>query len=152
MSHDILTYMSRAGVPMTLNNKLKLREVNTKNQSELYISLLEYIDSLTPDIFPTITDASIYAGINEKTLLSFEARSIEGSDIRGILNIIRDRSKSYLMHNGLNNKINGKLTAMLLGANHDMQSKPTELTQNNTFNISPELLAEAILLSKSPHK
>jgi hypothetical protein len=52
------------------------------------------------------------------------------------------------MDNGLSNKINGKLTGLLLSSEHQVNEKPQQLTQNNTFNISPELLAEAIELSR----
>jgi hypothetical protein len=46
-------------------------------------------------------------------------------------------------------KTDSKLTGLLLKADHGLIEKPQQLTQNNYLNISPDLLAEAIELSRS---
>lgn len=146
--------MSNRNITQSPATKLKIGLANKKDHSDLHDSLEDYISKLTPADFPSIVSACIYAGVSEKAVLSYELRTTDNSDIRGLLDNIRMLQKKYLLDNGLSNKINGKLTGLLLSSDHGINDRPQQLTQNNTFNISPELLAEAIELSrkKAPSK
>ncbi len=141
--------MSNRNISQTSQTKLKISLANKKDHTILINSLEEYIAGLTPSDFPSIVSACLHANINEKAVLSYELRTSEDSDIRSLLDKIRMMQKKYLLDNGLSNKINGKLTGLLLSSDHGINDKPQNLTQNNTFNISPELLAEAIELSRT---
>lgn len=140
--------MSNSGTIRTEESKRKLSVSNTRDHTELYNRLEEYISNLKENDCPLIVSASLYAGVSEQALLNHELRTTEESKLRELLNKIRMLQKDFLIRNGLANKINGKLTGLLLSAEHGINEKPQQLTQNNTFNISPELLAEAIEISR----
>lgn len=140
--------MSTKGNELSIITRHKIGLANQKDRTELHEKINSYIEGLKAVDFPSIVSASLYAGISEKTLLSYEARTAEDSDIRILLTHIRDLQKQYLIEKGLSRLIDGKLTGLLLRADHGLKDEPTNLTQNNTFNVSPELLAEAIELSK----
>lgn len=140
--------MSNSGTIRTEESKRKISVANTRDHTELYNRLEEYISNLKENDCPLIVSASLYAGVSEQALLNHELRTTEESKLRELLNKIRMLQKDFLIRNGLANKINGKLTGLLLSAEHGINDRPQQLTQNNTFNISPELLAEAIEISR----
>lgn len=140
--------MSNRNIPQATQTKLKIALAHKKDYTELHEKLEEYLSKLTPLDFPSIVSASLHAGVSEKAVLSYELRTTENSEIRSLLDKIRMLQKKFLMDNGLSNKINGKLTGLLLSAEHNLNEKPQQLTQNNTFSIAPELLAEAIEISR----
>jgi hypothetical protein len=141
--------MSNKGMAHTLATRQKMSLSTTKDRTLLLDTIVEYIKSLQSSDFPSITRCAIYCGLSEKTLLSYEMRSPEDSEIRVLLDVIRDMAKASLMENGLKKAFDGKLTAFLLQANHGLKTEAPHLTQNNTFNVSPEILAEAIELTRS---
>lgn len=140
--------MSNKNIPQTDNTKFKVALANKKDYTELHEKLQEYIDQLKPDDVPSIVAASLYAGVSENSVIKYEIRTTENSDIRQLLDNIRMLQKNFLISKGLYNKINSPLAMRLLSAEHNLNEKPQQLTQNNTFNISPELLAEAIEISR----
>ena len=85
--------MSNKGIKQTAITKAKISIANKKDRAELHRRLTAYIKSLTPDDFPSIVSASIYASINERTLLSYESRTEENSEVRIILDDIRALQK-----------------------------------------------------------
>lgn len=141
--------MSNKGTQLSIISKTRISLANTKDRTELHAKINEYIESLKENDFPSITKASLFAGVSEKMLLSYEARTAENSNIRVLLDHIRDLQKEYLTVNGLQNKTNSNLTILLLKANHDLKDSPTQLTQNNNFNLTPEILAEALELARN---
>lgn len=146
--------MSNRNIQQTNQTKFKISLANQKDHTLLHEKITEYIDKLQPQDFPSIVSACLYAQVSEKAVLSYELRTTENSEIRSLLDKIRMLQKEYLIKNGLANKINSPLTLRLLSAEHNLNEKPQNLTQNNTFNISPELLAEALEISrkKAPSK
>jgi len=92
--------------------------------------------------------SSIHADISEQALLNYEARTEDASNIRVLLDRIRAKQKEYLMVNGLNKKSSSAIVKLLLTAHHGITETPSNLTQNNIFSISPELLNEALELSR----
>lgn len=141
--------MSFKGNKQTPQNKLAVSIATKKDHTVLLESLETYISQLKPQDFPSIVSACLCANMSEKAVLSYEMRQPEESTIRSLLDKIRMLQKKFLLDNGLSNKINGKLTGLLLSSDHGINDKPQQLTQNNTFNLSPELLAEAIELSRT---
>lgn len=140
--------MSNKNIPQPEASKFKMGLTNKKDYTELHEKLKEYISQLKPDDVPSIVSASLYANVSENTVIKYEIRTTENSEVRQLLDKIRMLQKDFLIRNGLYNKINGPLTMRLLSAEHQINEKPQNLTQNNTFNISPELLAEAIEISR----
>jgi len=141
--------MSTTGQTLSTLTKYKIGLANSKDRTELYARVNKYIEGLKDSDFPMIVSASLHAGISEQALLNHEALTAENSEIRVLLNHIRDKQKEYLVKKGLLKEIDGRLTGLLLKADHGLKEEPTNLTQNNTFNVSPEILAEAILLSRT---
>lgn len=144
--------MTTLGQNLSLETRQKISLAKTKDRTELHKKIEEYILALTEKDFPSITRAAIYAGISEKALLAYELRTGENSEVRILLDTIRDLAKATLMENGLNKKFDARLSSFLLQANHGLKTEPTHLEQNNIFNVSPEILAEAIQLTRSPKK
>lgn len=140
--------MSNKGISQSLATRQKISLANTKDRTELLEKIGGYIDGLKDNQFPSITACALHAGIGEKALLAYELRTAENSDIRIMLDIIRDRQKEYLTINGLNKTNDSRMSILLLKANHGLKEEPTALTQNNSFNVSAEILAEALELSR----
>lgn len=147
--------MSNAGNKHTSIAKRKIGLANAKDRAKIDKLVSNYISTLKPQDFPSLTDAALYAGIAEKNLIAYEISTPDGSKIREALDEIRDRQKSFLMKNGLFRVTDSRITGLLLEANHGVKKDtPNNLTQNNIFNVSPEVLSEAISLSreKKPKK
>lgn len=145
--------MSTKGKELTTETKYKISLSKQKDRTKITTLLKEYISMLTDPkefLIPSIVSASLYAGISKKALLTWELQTAEDSEVRQILEFIRDYEEKYLRENGLLGRTDSKLTTLLLKADHGLQETPTQLTQNNTFNVSPELLAEAIEISRKP--
>ena len=144
--------MSNKGTKQTAITKARISLAKKKDRAELMIKLTGYISSLEETDFPSIVSASLHAGINEKALLSYESRTEENSDVRIILNDIRALQKKMLIEKGLVNKYNPSIATLLLKANHGIIDQPRTQTQNNIFNISPDLLSEALEISRDSKK
>jgi hypothetical protein len=140
--------MTTKGNKLSTATKFKISLANQKDRTELHAKLQEYIQS-PPDNEPiSILNAAIHAQISESALLHYEARTAENSEIRQLLTQLRDLSKSQLITKGLKKEYDTRLTGKLLEYNHNMKTENPNLTQNNIFNVSPEILAEALELSK----
>lgn len=145
--------MSTKGKELTMSTKYKISVSKTKDRSKIVGKLREYKTLLTdPEekgLIPSIVSASLYAGISKKSLLAWEITTADNSEVREILDFIRDLEEKYLREMGLLGKTDSKLTTLLLKADHGIQETPQQLTQNNTFNVSPDILAEAIEISRT---
>lgn len=150
--HVLHQNMSNKGIPQTLATRRKISLANQKDRAFILEKIAYYVEMIqTPEwksTFPSVTSASILAGINEKNLIAYELTTPDGSDIRLLLDTIRDLQKERLMERGLNKLYDSKIVSLLLKAHHGLREEPTQLTQNNTFNVSPEILAEALQLSR----
>ena len=143
--------MSTKGRQLATTTKFKIAIANRKDRAELHNSLVEFIHKAqqNPKRYrPSVLNAAIFSGISESALLHYEARSPENSEIRQLLAHIRDLSKQNLIENGLKGKFNSNLTTRLLEANHNLAAQPQNLSQTNIYNVSPDILADAIKLSK----
>lgn len=120
----------------------------TKYSKETSRRVMHYIKECQKNNgFPTIEQLAAKLAIGTRTIYTWET---EYSEFRHTLEILRDAQRDLLIRGGLSNKYNARFAAFLLKVNHGMYDKqPTVLaTQNNTFNVSPELMAEAIFLIK----
>lgn len=145
--------MSTKGKELTTTTRYKIAVAKQKDRTKIVEKLQEYISILVDpkekEVIPSLVSASLYAGISKKALLAWELTTAENSEVRQLLDFIRDIEEKYLRENGLLGKTDSKLTGLLLKADHGLIEKPQQLTQNNYLNISPDLLAEAIELSRS---
>lgn len=141
--------MSNKGNKHTALAKRRIGIEKIKDRAKIDKLVNTYISSLKPTDFPSLTDAALYARISEKTLIRYEISTEEDSNIRLLLDEIRDRQKSYLMKNGLNKTIDSRLTGLLLQAHHNLKPDQPNLSQTNIFNVSAEVMADAIALARS---
>lgn len=97
--------------------------------------------------FLTIEGLASELGVGTRSLYGWEK---EHSDFLRTMDMLRDAQRDQLLRGGITNKYNARFAAFLLKANHGMQDKqpPINATQNNYMNVSPELLAEAIRLTR----
>ncbi len=124
----------------------------TKFTQETPKRVLNYIrDCQNKEEFPTIEHLSSVLGVGTRTLYAWEA---EHSEFQQTMDMLRDAQKNLLIRGGLTNKYNSRFASFLLKANHGMSdTKPLiNATQNNTFNVSPEILADAIEIMRIKDK
>jgi hypothetical protein len=140
--------MSNKGISQSLETRKQISTSNTKDRTELLLRIKSYIVGLTNSDFPSLTRAAIQAGISEKALLALESRTEENSELRIMLDMIRDLSKASLMEGGLKKVYDARMSTFLLQANHQLKTDPPTLNQTNNFNVSPEILAEALDISR----
>lgn len=102
--------------------------------------VLNYINNCqkTNDI-PTIEQLAFQLGVGVRTLYAWEETH---SDFQQTMDMLRSAQRDLLIRGGLTNKYNSHFASFLLKANHGMQDKQSlvHATQNNNFNISPELM------------
>jgi len=121
----------------------------TKYTQETPKRVISYIKKCQEkEEFPTIEHLSSHLGIGTRTLYAWEQ---EYSEFQQTMDMLRDAQRHLLISGGLTNKYNARFASFLLKANHGMtDAKPlVSATQNNIFNnISPELLAEAMKITR----
>lgn len=145
--------MSTKGKELTTTTKYKISVAKTKDRTEIVEKLRGYVNILIDpeekNQIPSIVSASLYAGISKKALLAWELTTAENSEVREILDFIRDCEEKFLRENGLLGMTDSKITSMILKAEHGLEEKPQNLTQNNNFNVSADILAEALEISRT---
>lgn len=118
----------------------------TKFTKETPKRVMHYIKMcIKDDEFPTIEHLASVLGVGTRTLYAWEEAH---SDFQQTMDMLRDAQRHLLISGGLTNKYNSRFASFLLKANHGMQDKQplVHATQNNNFNVSSELMADAIKL------
>lgn len=135
---------------MALATRNKIGIANQKDRAKIDKAVKDYILTLKDEDYPQLTECAQHAGISERTLIRYELSTPEDSEIRLLLDFIRDEQKTRLIKNGLKGNYNSKLVMFLLERTQGMKQDPQSLSQTNIFNgVSPELLAEALALTRS---
>ncbi len=118
----------------------------TKYTKETSRRVLHYIKKCQKEEdFPTIEHLASELGVGTRTLYAWEEAYPE---FQHTMDMLRDSQKHLLISGGLSNKYNARFASFLLKANHGMQDKQplVHATQNNNFNVAPEIMADAIKL------
>lgn len=118
----------------------------TKFTKETPRRVIRYIkDCQNNNDFITIESLASVLGIGTRTIYLWEK---EHSKFMQTMDMLRDAQRDQLLQGGLTNKYNARFAAFLLKANHGMQDKAPSVhaTQNNTFNVPAEIMADAIKL------
>lgn len=141
--------MSNKGNHHTEIAKRRIGAANQKSRAIIDSKSKEYLQGLNEEDFPSVTECALHAGIAEKNLIAYEMSTADGSKIRQVLDELRDRQKLWLLKNGIKNKANTKIAILLLQAQHGLTPQAPSLTQTNIFNVSPDVLAEALSRQKA---
>ncbi|MBV6446388.1 MAG: hypothetical protein IFNCLDLE_02686 [Ignavibacteriaceae bacterium] len=97
-------------------------------------------------LLPTIQGYCLAAGISPSYLYSLAQ---EMPEVEEIIEMIQVKQEEYLLTRPFTEKANVLMSMFLLKAKHHYQDEPKQLTQNNNFNISPDILADAIKLMRA---
>lgn len=148
----------RTGTPppvQTPSIRRKIGLANTKFKIPDLVKLgeqyLSEIDSAKPEDkkVPTMAGFCLVAGISRSRLWELSQNSPEISDLLEQINM---RQEQLALEGGLTNKTNPVFSIFLLKSKHGYQDQSPTLSQTNNFNISPDLLADALALMKTNSK
>ena len=138
--------MSNKGNKLSVETKGKIALSNTKLTNKLLTKLFnDYINYLNENEkqLPSVVNFCVLSGINSTYLYEL---SLSNPQVTEILNNIRQLQENYCLSRGITNQANPIFSMFLLKSKHDYKDNPQNLTQNNNFNISPDLLADALKL------
>lgn len=99
-----------------------------------------------PKELPTIQGFCLVAGISPSYLYQLAETNPEVADI---IELIKVKQEQYCLTNGITGRANPIFSMFLLKSKHRYHDSPQQLTQNNSFNVSPDILADAIKLMRS---
>jgi hypothetical protein len=136
--------MSRKGTKQTEATKAKISLANTKHDIAILESqAIAYIENLKPDTLPTLSGLCLAIAIDHRNINDFRMQSPK---LDKLCAYIENLQEEYLINNGLHNRVNPGFAQFLLKTKHNYKENPTQLTQNNYTNISPDVLAEALTI------
>lgn len=127
--------MGKIGRPTKYNNRVNKRVMDyTKNCQE-------------NDKFPTIEELASILNVGTRTI--YEWIDIY-DDFSQTIEMLRDLQRQMLVSKGLKGEYNSRFSIFLLKANHKFRENEPLIntSQNNNFNISPDLLADALKLMR----
>ena len=132
---------------LATRQKIALKKQKISN-ADLIQAATDYLNKYAQSSagFPTIAELARHIGITQSTL---KDRATTLPDLTRIIEIIRDRQEHLLIRGGLNGSYNSNFAQFLLKSKHNYADLPTQLTQNNNFTISADVLAEALKLTNS---
>jgi hypothetical protein len=110
-----------------------------------------YIANLNnnPDTMPTLQGYCLEAGVSPSNLNDYRVKFPE---VDQLCDTITLEQENFLLTRAINNKSNPIFSMFLLKSKHGYHDQPQSLTQNNSFNISPDLLADALKLMAGKSK
>jgi len=147
--------LSNKGTKQTPQTKKLISEKNKELSIPQLIQLAnEYINQLAINTkqLPTISGLAIYLKVNRTYLYELASNNPELADIMDNIELLQEE---YCLTRGITNQANPIFSMFLLKSKHNFKDNPQQLTQNNNFNISPDLLADALKLmeeNKNPAK
>lgn len=113
-----------------------------------------YIDNILNEdekkkTIPSIVGLCLYIGISRSRIYELADKWQEVSDI---LEYIRMMQEDKALQGGMTNRLNPIFSMFLLKGKHSYIDTAPALNQTNNFNISPDLLADAIKLMREKNK
>ena len=144
--------MSTKGTKLSSATRHKISLVKTKHtKTDLLKTATEYISYLQDNEkqLPTLSGYCLRAGIHPTNLRDY---TIKFPEVCQLVETIALMQEQYCLTRGITNRANPIFSMFLLKSKHEFKDQPQKLEQNNTFNISPDLLADALDLMKSKKK
>ena len=137
------------GRKVSLATRQKISLSKTKHTKDsLMASAIEYINYIEegkPEDkrIPSIVGFCLVAGISRSRLYDLAQTIPEVSDIVEYIGMMQE---DRAIQGGMTNKLNPIFSMFMLKSKHGYQDTSPKLTQTNNFNISPDLLADALAL------
>lgn len=150
LCYDVF-YMSNTSKPHALTTRQKISLSKTKYTKPVLIEgATNYIERIlsqdkSDKLFPSIVGLCLEIGISRSRLYELADKWQEVADI---LEYIKMMQEETALQGGITNRLNPIFSMFILKGKHGYIDSPQQLTQNNTFNISPDLLADALQLMK----
>ena len=110
---------------------------------------LDRQDDKKRKLIPTIVGLCLEIGISRSRMYELADKWVEVSDILEYVSMLQE---DKALQGGMTNRLNPIFSMFLLKSKHSYQDQPKQLHQTNNFNISPDLLADAIKLMRSKNK
>jgi len=98
---------------------------------------------------PTLTGLALSMGIHIDKLTHYRTKYPE---LEKYIKLVETLQQEYALTRGITNQANPIFSIFLLKTRHGYNDQPQQLTQNNTFNISPDLLSEALKIMHKDKK
>lgn len=146
--------MSTKGQTLSTTTREKMSLSKTKiSKLHLIQSGHDYIASLfnnKQELIkpPSIVGYCLKAGISRSRLYEILPGMPELADTIEYIEMLQEQ---YAIYAGFTTK-QGNFAQFILKSRHNYRDNPQTLTQNNTFNISPDILADALELMNKPKK
>jgi hypothetical protein len=144
--------MSTKGTQLTTQTKQAISQAKTKiTREHLLESANIYLERLASDNteLPTLQGYCLEANIHPTNIQDY---ALKYPEVNQVINKITMLQEQYLLTRGITSKANPVFSIFLLKSKHNYLDTPQQLTQNNTFNISPDLLADALQIMNKPGK
>ena len=144
--------MSTKGTHLSVATRSKISLLKTKhNKTDLIHAGKVYFERLSSNDkeLPTLAGYCLEAGIHPTNLRDYAVKFPEVNQLAETIALLQEQ---YCLTRGITNRANPIFSMFLLKAKHEFKDQPQKLEQNNTFNISPDLLADALDLMKTKKK
>ena len=116
------------------------------------VSYLESLASTDPEKsvpIPSIVGMCLHCGISRSRLYELLPSMPKVADIVEYIEMLQEQ---FAINEGFRGKAS-IFSMFMLKSKHNYHDSPQQLTQNNTFNVSPDLLADALaIMNKSKGK
>ena len=144
--------MSTKGKKLSVITRGKISLTKTiHTKANLIKSAKTYFKHLeaNPEELPTLAGYCLVAGIHPTNLTDY---TIKYPEVRQYIETIALAQEQYCLINGIKNRANPIFSMFLLKSKHGFLDQPQKLEQNNTFNITPELMKDALELMSGKKK
>ena len=140
--------MSNKGKTTSALTRLKISKLKTKHtKANLIQAGEEYLAHIeaNPKELPTLAGFCLVAGVHPTNLHDYTIKYPEVDQLIGLISLMQEQ---YCLTRGIRNQVNPIFSMFLLKSKHAFLDSPPQLNQTNNFNVSPELIADAITLMK----
>lgn len=145
-------YMIEPAKALSLTTRQKISLSKTKYTKPVLINgAVNYIDKILNEdekkkTIPSIVGLCLHIGISRSRLYELSDQWVEVSDILEYISMMQE---DKALQGGITNRLNPIFSMFLLKGKHGYQDQAAQLNQTNNFNVSPDLLADAIKLMRS---
>ena len=147
--------MTNTTKALSLTTRQKISLSKTKyTKADLIAGGVVYVDRIInadkqEKLIPSIVGLCLDIGISRSRMYELAEKWQEVADI---LEYVRMLQEDKALQGGMTNRLNPIFSMFLLKGKHGYQDQAPQLNQTNNFNVSPELLADAVKLMRSKKK